>query len=52
MDEGGGENNAGGEAFDGEDGFVVERFAVEEASEENRGGDADDAGDEDEEDGD
>lgn len=52
VDEGGGENNAGGEAFDDENGFVVDRFAVEEASEEDRRGDADDAGDEDEEDGD
>lgn len=52
MDEGGGEDDAGGEALDEEDSAVVGGLAVEEAGKEDRGGNADDASEEDDEDGD
>lgn len=52
VNEGGGEDDAGGEALDEEDGAVVGGLAVEEAGEEDGGGDAGDASKEDDEDGD
>ena len=52
MDEGGGEDDAGGEAFDEEEGVVVGGLALEEAGEGDRGGDSDDAREEDDKDGD
>lgn len=52
VDEGGGEDDAGGEALYEQNRFVVKRFAVEVAGEEHRQGDADDACEEDDEDGD
>lgn len=51
VDEGSGEDDAGGEALDYESGAVVGGLALEVAGEEDRGGDAHDAGDEDDGDG-
>ena len=50
VDEGGGENHAGGEALDDENRLVVHGFALENPGKHHRGGDAHHTGDEDYED--